>query len=290
MSMNVDYGGCQPKMHATLIKDLDDYCGPFYDDKLHGHVKIGEEQELNFASGEKVTEEDGPFWMSKDERLRTRNDVYEDIPIEKQKPSKKIKNELMEELVQKGVTLRSIQVSKWKAKELQQLAENHGVDLYKHPTRKLKVKGWLGQPKGLKQVLWVRGWLDVSQLPMYKNICVNDNGEELHDLSIIQIMESCLDFANELTQIEYVVQNLDSSSVLITTKYHAELAGEGCEYTWGVAKSRFRRIKMSEKLNKKTKEDFVANVKKCLSTEKSLCPYNIRRFSRRERSYMLLGI
>jgi len=49
-------------------------------------------------------------------------------------------------------------------------------------------------------------------------------------------MESCLDLANELTQIEYVAQKLDSS-VLITTKYHAELAGEGCEYTWGVAKS-----------------------------------------------------
>ena len=36
------------------------------------------------------------------------------------------------------------------------------------------------------------------------------------------------------------------------------------------------------------KEDFVANVKKCLSTEKALRPYNIRRFSRRARSYMLL--
>ena len=59
-------------------------------------------------------------------------------------------------------------------------------------------------------------------------------------------MESCLDFANELTQLEYVAQELNSS-VLITIKYHAELAGEGCEYTWGVAKSRFRRIKMSEK-------------------------------------------
>ena len=58
--------------------------------------------------------------------------------------------------------------------------------------------------------------------------------------------------------------------------------------TRGVAKSRFRRIKMSEKLNKKSKEDFVANVKKCLSTEKALRPYNIRRFSRRARSYMLL--
>ena len=77
----------------------------------------------------------------------------------------------MEELVQKGVTLRSTQVSKWKAKELQQFAENHGVIVTKHETRKIKVKGWLGKPKGLKQVLWERGWLDLSKLSMYKKMC-----------------------------------------------------------------------------------------------------------------------
>ena len=59
----------------------------------------------------------------------------------------------MEELLQKGVTFCSTQVLKWKAKELQQFAENHGVIVTKHQTRKIKVKGWLGQPKGLKQVL-----------------------------------------------------------------------------------------------------------------------------------------
>ena len=52
MSMDVDYGGCQPKIHATLIKDFDGYCGLFHDDKIYGHVKMGEEQELNFASGD----------------------------------------------------------------------------------------------------------------------------------------------------------------------------------------------------------------------------------------------
>jgi len=31
-------------------------------------VKKGEEQEYNFASGDKVTDKDGPFWMNKDEK------------------------------------------------------------------------------------------------------------------------------------------------------------------------------------------------------------------------------
>ena len=63
---------------------------------------------------------------------------------------------------------------------------------------------------------------------MYKKKCVDDNGEEVHHLSYVRIMESYLDFANELTQLEYVAQELDAS-VLITIRYHTELAGEGCE-------------------------------------------------------------
>ena len=166
MTMNVDYGGRQPKMHSTLIKDADGYCGPFYDERIYGHVQKGKEQELKLPLDDEVTAEDGPFWMNIDEKLKTRYDVFEDIPPDDQKASKKTKNELMEELVQKRVTLRSTQVSKWKAKELQQFAENHGVIITKHQTRKIKVKGWLGQPKGLKQVLWERGWLDLLTLSM----------------------------------------------------------------------------------------------------------------------------
>jgi hypothetical protein len=38
------------------------------------------------------------------------------------------------------------------------LARNNNVDLKIEKTR--EKKGWDGQPKGLLQVLWERGWID----------------------------------------------------------------------------------------------------------------------------------
>ena len=35
--------------------------------------------------------------------------------------------------------------------------------------------------------------------------------------------------------------------ILTTPKYHAEISGEGIEYAWGVAKSMYRKIKLSHK-------------------------------------------
>jgi hypothetical protein len=48
-------------------------------------------------------------------------------------------------------------------------------------------------------------------------------------------MASCLNFAEELTALQHVGQQL-GVSVIITPKFHAELAGEGVEYSWGIAK------------------------------------------------------
>ena len=71
MAMNVDYGGCQPKMYATLIKDLGGYHCPFCYERIYDNVKKGKEQVLNFASDDDVTTKDGPFWMNKDEKMKT---------------------------------------------------------------------------------------------------------------------------------------------------------------------------------------------------------------------------
>jgi hypothetical protein len=50
------------------------------------------------------------------------------------------------------------------------------------------------------------------------------------------MLETCTDFANEMTQLEFVCQSLGTEA-LITTKYHAEYAGEDIEYSWGAAKA-----------------------------------------------------
>ena len=76
-------------------------------------------------------------------------------------------------------------------------------------------------------------------------------------------MESCADFANEISQLEHVGQCL-GVRVVITTKYHAEYAGEEIEYSWGLSKSVYRRHPLAAK---KGKENFNDLVNKCISRE-----------------------
>jgi hypothetical protein len=95
-------------------------------------------------------------------------------------------------------------------------------------------------------------------------------------------MISCADFENEVSQLEYVGQSL-GVMVLITTKYHAEYAGEGIEYSWGYSKAIYRRAPLSAK---KGKDNFDALVNKCIS--RSVITVDmVRKFSRRARGYML---
>ncbi len=42
--------------------------------------------------------------------------------------------------------------------------------------------------------------------------------------------DSCTDFANKTTQLEFVCESLGAEAI-ITTKYHAKYAGEGIEYS-----------------------------------------------------------
>jgi hypothetical protein len=96
-------------------------------------------------------------------------------------------------------------------------------------------------------------------------------------------LETCTDFANEKTQLEYMCGSL-GVKVLITTKYHAEYAGEGIEYSWGAAKAIYRLYPL---YSKKGKENFIGLVSKCISQE-VLSTDLICKFSRRARNYMLL--
>ena len=70
--------------------------------------------------------------------------------------------------------------------------------------------------------------------------------------------------------------------MIITTKYHAEYAGEGIEYTWGLMKCFYRRQPLSQK---KTKANFFSLVDRCLSRE-LMTKDMVRKFSKRARDYM----
>lgn len=92
-------------------------------------------------------------------------------------------------------------------------------------------------------------------------------------------MESCLDFANEKCRLEDLV-NSYGMSVIMTPKYHAELAGCGIEYSWGAAKSRYRRIPHALKRSKKGFRDSVEEALSVLSVA------TIRKCDRKARNYV----
>ena len=73
-----------------------------------------------------------------------------------------------------------------------------------------------------------RGCIDESMIKEYKLRAVDDAGKIIPQYSLATLMESCTDFKNEMSQLEFVCHSLDGKA-LITTKCHAEFAGEGIE-------------------------------------------------------------
>ena len=142
--------------------------------------------------------------------------------------------------------------------------------------------GWKGKGKGLLQVLWERGFIDVSRLSEYRKRVEDADGKLVPELSLVHMLETCTDFANETSQLEYVGKEL-GVRVIITTKYHAEYAGEGIEYSWGYSKSFYRRHPLSAK---KGKENFINLVDRCISRD-LITVDMVRKFSKRARGYML---
>ena len=68
-------------------------------------------------------------------------------------------------------------------------------------------------------------------MQQYKRRVLDDNNDLVEELSLEHIMAHCLDFVNEKSHLEYVCEKLGARA-LSTTKYNAEMAGEGMEYSW----------------------------------------------------------
>ena len=67
--------------------------------------------------------------------------------------------------------------------------------------------------------MWERGFIDESKLKQYKMKVLDDTGNLVPELSLVYMLEQCHDFLNEMSQLEYVCEQL-KTKVLITTKYH----------------------------------------------------------------------
>ena len=177
------------------------------------------------------------------------------------------------------------QTNLWKMlrTDLAKKAQAHGIDTKVTPTTKI-ISGWEGKGKGLLQVDYERGWVDIATFRRgsYQKMKYDDDGNLVSELSLRHLLANCTDFLSEQSQLEYVCASLGAKA-LITTKYHAEYApGEGVEYSWGFSKALYRRHPLAQK---KTQESFLALVDKCISRE-VLTVDIIRKFSARARSYM----
>ena len=81
-----------------------------------------------------------------------------------------------------------------------------GIDWFKAKVK--KIEGWCGAPKGMLQVLWERGWIDERYFSEYRKISRDDNGEIIDDRSLVILMASCLDFANEISELQSVGEKI----------------------------------------------------------------------------------
>jgi hypothetical protein len=269
-SMNKGYGGAQPRMRESVIKEEDGYLG-----MNQRTLSVGDTQLFSFQPGDI-----GPFWMTEEERELNRHSRI--LPPHHGNP--RTRNKTIAELKLELGPLNILNDQrKYRLAEIQEFARNNNVDLKIEKTR--EKKGWDGQPKGLLQVLWERGWIDELHYENYTmDPATDDDGEMLEGAeywSLRFLMASCLDFAEEMTALQHVGREL-GVSVIITPKFHAELAGEGIEYSWGLTKGVYRRKPLRAK---KGKESFKALVDECTSRE-ILTTKTVRKLSRRARAYI----
>ena len=91
------------------------------------------------------------------------------------------------------------------------------------------------------------------------------------------------DFANEETLLQYHARIL-GCGLRCSPKCHPEIAGEGIEFMWGLAKVEYR-IQPIE--NKKSKETFRDLVRQCIDSDNVLTLTRARKCAKRQRDYMI---
>ena len=132
-------------------------------------------------------------------------------------------------------------------KELQDFARNNQIDLY--DCKEVIAPGWdEGKPKGLLQVLGERGLIERAALERYTLDGRKDTIPGKIDLqySLCSLLGECKDFKEEETALQFLGTQL-GVTVLLTPKFHVELAGEGVEFSWAHSKAYYQRMPLSRK-------------------------------------------
>ena len=151
-----------------------------------------------------------------------------------------------------------------KTKETTINSDEEEDDIPKLVMKRKIVRGWVGEPKGIKQILYERG--------LYENGMDGD--------TMRKTLTNCSDFKEEVGVIEEVLLNR-GHVLIMSPKCHPEIAGCGIEYCWGISKLKFRRI-----FNDYLAKHHDANVLKTFDTADIMTIGRVRRFARKTRDYM----
>ena len=129
---------------------------------------------------------------------------------------------------------------------------------------------YIGKAKGMKQVLWERGW------------CVD--GMSISDKTVPEkrmdtFLSQSPDFKSEMSALQHTV-HARGYILLLSPKFHPEIAGVGIEYSWGLSKLKFRR-----EFNNEIPKDLHNNIVKSMCRDKILTVPRVRHFARRTRDF-----
>ena len=256
-------------MHSSVLSKV--HFGPYHNDL--SLLQPGDTQSMQFCSND-----DGPFYLSDDEKIKQKYDEK----TGKTKTRELTKAELKPKLIQAGVA-----DPRGSKKQLQEHCQRLNLPISELVP--VVMEGWNMKPKGALQVLYERGWIDVSKVMLYtangvKDVRLAQNDVTGCSFSIKSLMKLQSDFINEVTLLQHHIQKL-GASVDRSPKCHPELAGEGIEYVWALAKLRYRRAPMNKKRNK---ENFIKLVRECTNSFDALNICRIRSCSKRARAYMKL--
>ena len=266
MHMSRTYGGAQPIMRDSIITKTEGFLGPHLP-----KLSCGDTQFMVFKP-----EDAGPWYLSNEQRIAQRNDRA----TGRSRRVGRSKKLLTKALLDAGVDLPSQR--NFTRKELQTFANRNGVDVFED--KREIIRGWEGQPKGLLQVLWERGFVAETMLEKYTLDGRKDaiTGDINLQFSLRHLMSECSDFKDEETALQYLGSQL-GVRVQLTPKFHAELAGEGVEYSWAHAKSHYRRVPVSRKRGRK---NFKQLVRECTCPVEVLSKVRIEKFAARARAYI----
>jgi hypothetical protein len=118
-------------------------------------------------------------------------------------------------------------------------------------------EGWLNKTKGSLQILYKRGFIDPDNIGQYTDKgTVGNMGLLDESTSLKLLLQKQPDFSTELTLLQFYREKM---GVLVdrTPKCHPEIAGEGIEYLWALAKLYYHNQPLSRKRSKKKFRDLV---------------------------------